>query len=166
MNKRGIKRRIRKVAAIMIGVMLGWYFAELAFNQLPQMTQSAHAVDSAPKLALNEEPAKDQAKEPAKKEADPAKAKDQQPKDAAKSKDTHNHHAPESVQNLVPGKGQTDWYGRVVWYAVLLFILAVVLGPVVIALKGPDLPDPADKHDDHAHGGGHGHDAHGGGHGH
>ncbi len=40
------------------------------------------------------------------------------------------------------------WYGKVVWGAGLLFVLAATLGSAAIVLKGPEPADPAD---DHAH---------------
>ena len=41
------------------------------------------------------------------------------------------------------------WYGKVVWGAGLLFILAATLGSAAIVLKGPEPPDPADDHGHH-----------------
>ena len=80
--------------------------------------------------------------------------------EAAGGHDGHMH----SIDALKPGPGHTPWFGKVVFFAVTLFVAAAVLGPVALSLKSPEPPDPADHHDahdDHAHGGGHGHDAHG-----
>ncbi|MEX2213672.1 MAG: hypothetical protein WD768_06070 [Phycisphaeraceae bacterium] len=143
MKKHGIIRRLRKLTAIVIGLALGWTIAELAFNQVPQASNAAMAATAAAA------PEGDHPK-PVGGEVDHAK---------------HDHHAPASVMNLKPGEGQTPWFGTVVWYAILLFVLAAALGPLVIALKGPDLPEPVAKHDAHGHDDhGHSKDAHGGGH--
>jgi len=90
-----------------------------------------------------------------------------QPGNAAAG-DDHGH--VHSIEALTPGEGQTPWFGKMVFFAAALFVLAAVLGPVAMSLKSPEPPEPKDHdhHDDHTHvAHGHGAAAHGhGGHAH
>jgi len=61
-----------------------------------------------------------------------------------------------SIEALKPEAG-TPWFGKLVLFAVLMFVAAAVLGPVAQSLKSPEPPERDEHHGHDAHG----HDAHG-----
>lgn len=56
--------------------------------------------------------------------------------------------AADAAAQLVPTVGQMRWFPAVRTGAVMLFVLAVLLGVPALLLKAPDPPDPA-AHDHH-----------------
>ena len=56
-----------------------------------------------------------------------------------------------AAEQLYIGSGpdKTNWYGWVLYGALVLFAGAVVIGPTAVRLRGPVPPDPADEHHDH-----------------
>lgn len=73
-------------------------------------------------------------------------------------------HAHEEVKHSMEALKPTaasPWQGKLIRVAILLFLAAVVLGPIAQSLKSPEPPerDEHHGHDDHAHAA-HGHDAH------
>ena len=132
-----IRRFCRRGLATLLGLWLGWQVAGVAFNQLPSATYA----DEAPRDAAS------------------ASSAPQGPRrHATESQDHDGHGHSPAAQQLVPGDGQTDWYGSVIWGAIALFAAAVLIGVPLLRLLPPE-PQPAGGHDDdHDHSGGHEHD--------
>ncbi len=149
MNKR-VKRFGLKFVGVVLGLWLGWQAAGVAMMQVPGPEQE-FARQAATTATM-------------------AAAKESAPAGDAGKATGHDGKAggaehPESTHLLKPGEGQTPWYGRVVFWAVALFVLAAIIGPLAMKLKTPEPPDPADAHghddhahDDHGHGASHGHE--------
>ena len=111
------KRITRKRVAVAIGLCLGWYLAGLAGPYLPFVGASV-AEDS-----------------PTEKLREPAGYGDSEYGEAGKVS-----------KNLVPGS-RPAWLNDVLTVAGGLFVAAVLLGPIALALRGPERPDPADEHE-------------------
>lgn len=60
----------------------------------------------------------------------------------------HDDHADNEATALVPHEAM-PWLQPVIVVAIGLFIAAIVLGPAAMSIRGPELPDPADDHEDH-----------------
>ena len=133
-------RKYRMTLAITLGLVLGWTAAGYLEGHLPGTVSSALAAEV------------------------PGDADSGAQTEHHGDADPHDEHhdlgeGRAQAQELVPREA-TDWYRPVVNIAVALFATALVIGCTVIALKGPDAPDPADDHDDHGHQNEHGHGHH------
>jgi hypothetical protein len=133
-TKRKIRRRL--IGAI-AGLVIGWCVAGAAFDQVP-----VHA-DSAP---TDKQVDKNDHVEG-----------DRKPGENKSGKHDHDHdaHATDpATAHLVPGEGQTKWFGCVLTLAACLFAAALAVGVTIGEAK---VPVEEDDHHDDGHGG---HDSH------
>ena len=115
----------RRTVGVLIGLCLGWWGAGLAG---PYLSSTAASVAGASAAQPAHEGGID-----------------------------HGEGHGDATAALVPGaheRLQLGWYRWVLWSALGLFVAAIVLGIPSLALRGPDLPDPADAA---GHGDGDGH---------
>jgi hypothetical protein len=138
-----MKRMTRRMIGAVIGLSLGWYVYGVVDPILTGKPSFGHEDKAAHQAAPGSAPGSAPA-EPGKH----APAAGERP---AQEGEAH------AAQHLVPADGDAPFMGAVVWGTVALFSAGIVLGIPALALRGPEPPDPAAQHDDHA---GHGHDDH------
>ena len=136
-----MKRTLRRIVTIIVGLSLGWYAAGLLPSDF-----------SAVEVGYASQESQDHDASP----SAPADAHEPDHTDAAEL-DGHgatsageDHDQPAAAPNLALDE-EPNWYRPVLWGVGILFIAAIVLGVPAMRLRGPEPPDPADQHDDHSH---------------
>lgn len=135
-----MKRFTRRAAAVVVGIVLGWYVAGVvSVGESPVAAPGpgasyAQASDTPPHDAHGDH-------------ADTADEGYGTP-DAHGAHDTDAEHdaALAAAGQLVPGPQDIPWFRPMLYVAAGLFVAAIVLGIPALKLRGPEVPDPADTH--------------------
>ncbi len=139
-----MKRVIRRTLGIIVGLMLGWWFAGVAMQTSDPWLGVSYGAGVGDETDPNKAIYEYSAGEHAQPHHDTGHG--------AGHKGDHHDQGVAAAELLMPGSlEQVCWYRPVVTTTGGLFIAAVVLGIPALALRGPEPPDPADAHghDDH-----------------